>query len=143
MLLKEFVVLLQDCSVLQFLLPDGSLVPAHFHITEIALLKKSFIDCGGVYRDESSVTMQVRVAGDTQHRLSSEKLLSIIALSRSFIADDLPVQIEYQGETIGRYGLDRNGTSFLLVPLFTNCLAQDKCGISVELLPKQAKQCCG
>jgi len=143
MLLKEFVVLLQQCAVLQFRLPDGSVVPAHFHVTEIALLKKSFIDCGGVHRDESIVTMQLRVAGDIQHRLTPAKLLSIIARSSDFITDDLPVQIEYQGETIGCYGLEYTGKEFVLTPLFTNCLAQDKCGISVELLPKQAKQCCG
>ena len=43
--------------------------------------------------------------------------------------EDLPIEVEYQGETIGKYGLSFNGQKFILVSQQTNCLAQDKCGI--------------
>jgi predicted transcriptional regulator len=30
-----------------FQLPDGTTVPEHFHVTEVGLITKNFIDCGG------------------------------------------------------------------------------------------------
>jgi hypothetical protein len=47
---------------------------------------------------------------------------------------DLEVEVEYQSSTIGKYDLDFDGQNFLLVNKFTNCLAQDKCGIPAEKL---------
>jgi hypothetical protein len=29
-----------------FLLPNGTYVPEHFHVTEVGLITKNFIDCG-------------------------------------------------------------------------------------------------
>ena len=31
-----------------FRLPDGSYLPSHFHVTEIGLITRHFIDCGDV-----------------------------------------------------------------------------------------------
>ena len=45
---------------------------------------------------------------------------------------DLDIEVEYQGETIGKYGLDFDGTNFLLTTKQTDCLAKDNCGIPVE-----------
>jgi hypothetical protein len=46
--------------------------------------------------------------------------------------EDLEVEVEYQMETIGRYALEFNGKSFVLMPKFTDCLASDSCGIPQE-----------
>lgn len=37
--------------------------------------------------------------------------------------------MEFQEETIGKYGLHFNGKDFVLVPKQTACLAQDQCDI--------------
>ena len=53
------------------------------------------------------------------------------------IARDLRLEmklsdVEYQGDTIGKYGLDFNGEAFVLTKKSTNCLAKDKCGIPAQ-----------
>ena len=40
--------------------------------------------------------------------------------------------MEYQGETIGKFGLDFDGTNFVLTNKQTDCLAKDNCGIPEE-----------
>ena len=45
---------------------------------------------------------------------------------------DLEIEVEYQGATIGKYGLDFDGTHFLLINTQTDCLAKDNCGIPEE-----------
>lgn len=37
---------LNSVTELNFKLPDGSSIPAHFHLTEIGLITKHFVDCG-------------------------------------------------------------------------------------------------
>lgn len=48
------------------------------------------------------------------------------------VSDDLEIEVEYQGNTIGKYGLDYDGKNFLLTTKLTDCLAKDKCGIAQE-----------
>ena len=52
MILNELLTVLDDKSsaTIQLMLPNGSLVPAHFHITEVGRVHKDFIDCGGTIR---------------------------------------------------------------------------------------------
>ncbi len=58
------------------------------------------------------------------------------------------VEVEYQAETIGKFGLMFNGNDFVLTSKQTNCLAKDSCGIPpeklkvklAELVPEQ--NCC-
>jgi len=45
-----------DLQLLQFRLPDGQYIPSHFHITEIGLIDKQYIDCGGVHRRKQVVS---------------------------------------------------------------------------------------
>jgi len=45
---------------------------------------------------------------------------------------DLEIEVEYQGETIGKYGLDYDGYNFLLTTKMTDCLAKENCGIPTE-----------
>jgi len=42
---------------------------------------------------------------------------------------NLEVEVEYQSDTIGRYGLSIESNRFALTPTYTDCLAKDKCGI--------------
>ena len=126
---------LSTASSVNFQLPDGSFVPEHFHVTEIGLVTKHFIDCGGTVRTEKMTSFQLWEANDFDHRLKPKKLLDIIALSEKILLlEDLEIEVEYQGDTIGKYGLDFNGKDFVLVSTQTNCLAKDKCGIPPEKL---------
>jgi hypothetical protein len=141
---------LQELEAISFQLPDGSTVPSHFHVTEVGMVTKNFIDCGGTVRNEKVVNFQLWQAHDYDHRLAPQKLIGIIALSEKVLGlEDLEVEIEYQGETIGKYGIDFNGQHFLLTNTMTDCLAQDKCGIpsqkpKVKLVDLQANStsCC-
>ena len=45
MKLSEFKSILNQIETIEFTLPDGSLIPQHFHITEVGQLDKRFIDC--------------------------------------------------------------------------------------------------
>lgn len=133
MKLSEIKTLLNQVETIAFQLPDGSLVPNHFHVTEVGKVSKHFIDCGGTVRTEKVANFQLWEANDYDHRLHPEKLVNIIELSEKILGlEDLEVEVEYQGDTIGKYGLDFDGTNFLLITTQTDCLAKDKCGIPQE-----------
>lgn len=118
---------------LNFELADGTLVPQHFHVTEIGQIEKNFIDCGGTVRREKTVNFQLWQAGDFDHRLAPEKLNDIIALSETRLGiTDGDIEVEYQNETIGKYGLDFSGKNFVLTSKQTACLASDRCGVTDE-----------
>lgn len=124
---------LERLTTLNFILPDGAVVPPHFHVTEVGQVTKKYIDCGGTLRNESMVSFQLWEADDYDHRLGAAKLLDIIQLAERVLElPDLEVDVEYQGTTIGRYGLEFTGSDFLLIPRQTDCLAKDKCGIPME-----------
>lgn len=121
---------LADLKVVNFKLPDGSYLPSHFHVTEVGLVTKHFIDCGGVERKETVANFQLWEAGDYDHRLAPQKFLHILNLSKKVLGnDDLSIEVEYQQNTIGKFGLDFDGKDFILTPKQTACLAQDACGI--------------
>lgn len=121
---------LGQLTAVDFLLPDGTRVPEHFHVTEVGIITRHFIDCGGTVRREKTANFQLWNADDTEHRLKAGKLLHIIALSEKILGmEDLEVEVEYQAGTIGRYDLGFDGTVFHLVPKQTACLASDACGI--------------
>lgn len=146
MKLSEIKKHLQNLNTIAFQLPNGKLVPAHFHVTEVGKITKDFIDCGGKVRNETVVNFQLWEERDYNHRLHPEKLLKIIELSeKKFQFDDLEIEVEYQGEvTIGKYNLDFDGTHFLLIPKVTACLALDACGIPkpVVKVAKAVSSCC-
>jgi len=124
---------LATAEAVNFQLPDGSFVPEHFHVTEVGLITRHFIDCGGVERIEKVVNFQLWDANDYEHRLKPQKLLNIIALSENRLGiGDLEVEVEYQSDTIGKYGLGFDGTNFQLLSKKTACLAQDACGVPAE-----------
>ena len=122
-------------ETVNFQLQNGTLVPAHFHVTEVGIITKKFIDCGGTVREENVANFQLWDANDFEHRLKPAKLLNIIALSEKILGiQDLEVEVEYQGDTIGKFDIDFDGANFLLLNKTTDCLAKDKCGIPAEKL---------
>ena len=132
----------------EFQLENGTSVPEHFHVTEVGVITKHFIDCGGTIRNEKVVNFQLWNANDFEHRLKPAKLLNIIKLSEEKLGiEDAEIEVEYQSaiadsqtpnqtinglQTIGKYDLDFNGNHFILKNKQTACLAQDACGIPFE-----------
>ncbi|MFD1550738.1 hypothetical protein DNU06_05955 [Putridiphycobacter roseus] len=140
MKLSAFKNILKDKTNIAFELPNGSLVPNHFHVTEVGQINKRFIDCGGTMRDENVVNFQLWEANDYDHRLHPNKLIDIIELSESKLGiTDEEIEVEYQGETIGKFGLEYAGGNFLLTSKTTDCLAKDKCGIPEEKIKVSLK----
>lgn len=130
MKISEMKQSLAGLEAVRFRLPSGEYLPAHFHVTEVGLIHKHFIDCGGVERHETAANFQLWEAGDYDHRLAPQKFLHILQLSERILGrEDLDIEVEYQQATIGKFGLAFDGTDFILLPKQTACLAQDACGI--------------
>ena len=123
-------------TILRMQLPDGTFVPAHFHVTEVGKVQKDFIDCGGTQRSKASCVLQLWVASDEHHRLHSTKLARIMELGeKAFQLHDLPVEVEYETHTVSQYPIyaAEMTSSGLLIQLgskHTACLALDVCGVS-------------
>ena len=133
MKLSELKLQLNNLQEINFELPNGSMVPQHFHVTEVGQITKRFIDCGGTVRNERVINFQLWEAGDFDHRLTPKKLNDIIVLSEKVLKiEDGEIEVEYQGQTIGKYDLDFNGKNFALKNKQTDCLAPHKCGIPVD-----------
>lgn len=149
MKLAEIKEKLAELDRIGFRLPEGRLVPRHFHVTEVGKVSKHFIDCGGNLRSEEVVSFQLWDSNDYDHRLHPEKLIHIIELSQKTLglSDELEIEVEYQDSTIGKFGLGFDGKDFLLLSLHTDCLAKDKCGVSqpkpkVKLSELEVSPCC-
>jgi len=128
--------ILSQVEGVHFQLENGAIVPEHFHVTEVGVITKNFIDCGGTVRHEKVANFQLWDADDLEHRLKPKKLLDIIGLSEKVLGmEDSEIEVEYQAETIGKYDLAFDGTNFILIAKKTACLAMDKCGI-----PEPAKK---
>jgi hypothetical protein len=132
---SHFIHCLREPGPIQFILPDGQRVAPHFHITEVGLTTRHFVDCGGTVREEQHLSLQLWVADDTEHRLAPLKLLSIIQTALPLIEPkglDVEVEVEYQNQSISRYGLAFDGTAFHLIAKQTGCLAEDQCGFTPQ-----------
>ena len=148
MKLSEIKTHLAAANAVNFRLQDGTLVPEHFHVTEVGIVTKNFIDCGGTVRKESVANFQLWDANDFEHRLKPGKLLNIISLSEKVLGmEDYDIEVEYQMDTIGKYSLDFNGEDFVLLAKTTACLAEEQCGfpkqnIKLSELQYDAAPCC-
>ncbi|OAV46262.1 DUF6428 family protein [Lewinella sp. 4G2] len=131
MLLSELKAFQPTGDTLSILLPDGTPVPAHFHVTELGEVTKRFIDCGGTLRDERTANLQLWVANDLDHRLSVAGLRKIIEMAETQLGlGNLPLEVEYQGkDTIQKFGLEARDGALQLTGKQTDCLALDACGI--------------
>ena len=91
----------------------------------------------GTFRRERRATLQLWTAEDDRdHRLSGERLLDILEMgSRHFDADELEIQVEFQGaRTIEVFGLEADAEGALrLVGTQTACLAEEACGIPLPM----------
>lgn len=141
MRLLEMKKALAASSTMAFQLPNGAFVPNHFHVTEVGKITKSFIDCGGTLRNEEVVNLQLWNATDYDHRLHPEKLLGIIELAEEKLAlGDWEIEVEYQGETIQKFGLAFKNNAFQLTGKQTDCLALEACGTDGNILKEQVKK---
>ena len=133
MKLSQVKALLPTLGNVVFKLADGTFVPEHFHVTEVGVVTKHFIDCGGTIRNERTANFQLWNADDYNHRLKPSKLLHIIELCEKQLGmEDTEIEVEYQTKTIGKYALAFDGKHFILQNKTTACLASDKCGIPQE-----------
>ncbi len=116
----------------RFILPDGDLIPAHAHVTEVGHLTKRFIDCGGEIGEQQSVLVQTWVGDDTDHRLTSDRFAKILQLgARVLPGDQLPVEVEYDCCVVAQYPIESvepNGDhlDILLGSKRTRCLARER-----------------
>ena len=55
MKLSDLKQILPTLENVEFQLENGTMVPEHFHVTEVGMITKNFIDCGGVIRSEKVV----------------------------------------------------------------------------------------
>lgn len=130
MKLSQFRNQLEKVEQLDFILQNGNKVPSHFHITEIGMTTKRFTDCGNTFRISKTAAFQLWNSTDFQHRLEPKKVIRIIDLTQNmFAGEDLEIEIEYQQETIGKFGLDFIDGKFILINTKTDCLAKSDCGI--------------
>jgi hypothetical protein len=149
MKLKEFKERLQthinDGDELLFRLEDGTLIPPYFHITEMGMKIKHFVDCGGTVRTEQHINFQIWTADDFDHRLTPQKLLDLIVKNEGLFNQELEIEMEYQTNTIGSYILEESdypNALFTLKPKKTNCLAPDKCGVTQPTTNQCGPSCC-
>lgn len=141
MKLSEVKQILPTLENVEFQFENGTFVPEHFHVTEVGMINKNFIDCGGVIRNEKVVNFQLWNADDLEHRLKPGKLLNIIKLSEEKLGiEDHEIEVEYQSETIGKYDLEFNGKTFVLRNKMTACLAPDACGIPSEKVKRNLSE---
>jgi hypothetical protein len=118
---------------IRFILPTGGKIPPHAHVTEIARIDKRFIDCGGTFRTDSRCRLQAWFADDTEHRLTSGKLLGILQKSATFLeTENLEVDVEYEAPFISQFPISNvaaEGENLILHlgTKHTACLAEDRC----------------
>lgn len=118
----------------RFLLPDGTAVAPHAHVTEVAQVTKRFIDCGGTLRDDVLCRLQTWVADDIEHRLTSRKLLGILTKASTTVlaSEDLAVDVEHEVTFISQFPLEGAAAAdgelqLRLGVRHTACLAPDQC----------------
>ena len=117
---------------LRFVLPTGSKIPPHAHVTEVARIDKKFVDCGGTLRTETICRLQTWFQDDTDHRLTAGKLLAILDKAVFLETDNLEVDVEHEAPFISQFpiGSVQVEDETLVVHLgvkHTACLAEDKC----------------
>lgn len=124
---------------LNLIFPDADPIEPEFHVTEVGHVKKTFIDCGGTVRTAETAVLQTWVAeNDAEHRLPAGKLARILDVATSagiFPAEDLPVEIEYEGCTVSLYPVASATVTDTEVRLqlaakHTDCLAKEACGLA-------------
>src|SRR5690242_5191161 len=92
---------------LRFILPTGTSIPLHAHVTDVARIDKKFIDCGGTIRTEAFCRLQTWFADDTEHRIGAGMLLKVLGKAESFLgAEDLEVDVEYEAPFVSQFPIE-------------------------------------
>lgn len=134
--------------LITFLTPDGGHVPAHYHITEVGHLTKSFIDCGGKRHISGSCLLQVWVADDIDHRLKASKLLAIFGRADGLLPSmELPVEIEVEAPVLTQLPLTGceitpDTLVFQTEYKHTDCMAKELCLPDFSLPPLPGQNAC-
>ena len=135
MTLIEFRTLLTEhpAHAFQLRLPGGEAVPECFHITEVARIHKTFIDCGGTLRETETCQLQAWLGTDEDHRLATGKMSGILASAAAFLLNDgIPLEIEYETNVLTQYSVGGVLVSDAAVVMHlefkhTDCLAKEVC----------------
>ena len=99
--LNTFFEHLDEVDDLTFVLPNGTHVPPHFHLTEVALVTKKYVDCGGTQREEQVISFQLWSADDYDHRLAPCRAYGIVERAQEALGfSNLEVEVEYQSDTL-------------------------------------------
>ena len=131
----------------RFILPEGDLIPAHAHVTEVGYVTKRFIDCGGKIGKQESALLQTWIGDDTDHQLTGERFAKILELGERVLpGDDLPVEVEYDCCVVAQYPIESvepNGDylDILLGSKRTQCLARER-RLAGHSAPREAAACC-
>jgi len=147
MTFSELILALKQVDKIKFQLPNGKSVPAHFHVTEVGVVTKEFVDCSGTYRKTQQLSLQLWSSIDFHHQLKADKLIDILSMTQdklSITDEDLPISVEYQGSTIELFELKFDGQTFQLTSTSTDCLAKSDCGVEKvkETVKELATACC-
>lgn len=133
--LKELLAQHADKNI-QFVLPTGTKIPSHSHITDVARMEKRFVDCGGEFRTEVTCRFQTWFADDTDHRVTAKTLSKILEKAAPILGtDDLELEVEHEAPFISQFPItnaqcEGNSLVFQLGIKHTTCLASDSCGVS-------------
>lgn len=134
--LKATLALYPD-ALPRFILPDGDVIPAHFHITEVGHVTKRFIDCGGKLHERSDTcVLQTWVNDDdAEHRLKAGTFAKILQLGDQVLPhDEMPVEVDYDCCVVAQYPLASAQFTGEFIDLqlaekHTDCLAKERCGV--------------
>jgi hypothetical protein len=134
----------------QFLLqlPDGKSVPQSFHITEVGLVSKTFIDCGGKVHTTQTCQLQAWIGPDFDHRIEAGKMADILKISQSIVPNDfLDLEVEYEDEVISQYPVSRaevtdESVTLHLTTKHTDCLAKELCIVPGGSCCEPGAGCC-
>ena len=135
MKLNELKTLLSENSTKQFLLklPNEKDIPHSFHITEVGLISKTFVDCGGKVHTLQICQLQAWIGPDIDHKIEASKMTKILKLSEQIVPNEqVDVEIEYEEGVISQYPILKAVVSDSAVTLYlttkhTDCLAKDIC----------------
>jgi hypothetical protein len=127
----------------RFVLPDGSQIPLHMHVTEVGHVVRNFVDCGGLIGKEENIVLQTHVGSDVEHRLGSHGLARILRLgTRVLLANDLDVSVEYDCCVVSQYPISDvkiEGDNLHLI-LSTN---RTQCRERERREMQEVNSCCG
>lgn len=134
---------------ISFTLPNGEAIPASFHITDVGVINKHLIDCGGQTRTEEQVHLQLWIGKDYDHHVTTDIANRILNKSHSVIGKIknpkvAEVLVEYQLDwhaipifslfTVSEIQASDTELSISLSTTQTTCLAAERsnseCGVS-------------